>query len=216
MRGLSLVTIARSAARAAASPIGGRLRAIAIAAAAEHDEQPAARERAQRAQRARERVGRVRVVDEHQHVARIGHALEAPGRAVAPSQGLARSRDESTPRASAAAERDQQVLEVVGAEQRALELRASPAGVASSARMPARATTLKLRARLAALRGASPGIVQRSTDTLATAAARSASARPNGSSTMITLVAGANSVNSRALALAVGLHACRGSRGGPA
>ena len=71
-----------------AQPAGDRahqrtLRAIAIAAAAEHRDQPAARQRPRRLEQVAQRVVGVRVVDDDGHfVAGAGHDLEAAGHAV--------------------------------------------------------------------------------------------------------------------------------------
>ena len=64
-RGLSEVTIATSASRAAISPISGRFAAVAVAAGAEHDDHAAVGQLARRREHVLERAGLVRVVDEH-------------------------------------------------------------------------------------------------------------------------------------------------------
>ena len=66
LRGLSEVTTATSASRRATVAHLRALAAVAVAAAAEHDQQaPAVHELAGRAQHVVERVGRVGVVDDH-------------------------------------------------------------------------------------------------------------------------------------------------------
>ena len=96
LRGLSLVTMATSASRPTASPIERALLGIAVAAAAEDADEPAraARPRTLR-EHARERVGRVRVVDEHDHVVAPGASQRSsrPGTAMARGERARRARD---------------------------------------------------------------------------------------------------------------------------
>ena len=91
VRGLSEVTMARSASRAAIAPMSGPLAAIPVAAAAEHDDQPAPSRRHQRPHRRdrpRQRVGRVGVVDQAEHAARRWpRARAAPARRAAARAG---------------------------------------------------------------------------------------------------------------------------------
>ncbi len=70
LRGLSSVTMARSALAAATRPHLGPLALVAVAAAAEHHDEPVVRRRAERVERLGERVGRVGVVDEDRRACR--------------------------------------------------------------------------------------------------------------------------------------------------
>ena len=65
------------------------LLAVAVAAAAEDADQPAAGDDARRAQDVLERVGRVRVVDEHREGLALVHGLEAPRNALRPRKRAA-------------------------------------------------------------------------------------------------------------------------------
>jgi hypothetical protein len=84
----------------------GPLGRIAIAAAAEDDDEPARRERAQRGDDPLQRVGRVGVVDDDVEAAAVGHPLDAAGDAGQPSTpalmaGCGRLRASAMPTASA-------------------------------------------------------------------------------------------------------------------
>ena len=88
-RGLSEVTITTSASRAAISPISGRLpRSRSPPAPNTHEHAAASVELARGAQHVLQRVGRVRVVDEHGEVLALVDRLEA-ARARAPALGSA-------------------------------------------------------------------------------------------------------------------------------
>ena len=95
--------------------------AVAIAAAAEDGDEPAGRERAQRAQQLLDRVGRVRVVDQHGRRARQirAHALDA-ARHLRAAGDTARDRLVRDAEADRDADRDRDVLDVELADQRDL------------------------------------------------------------------------------------------------
>ena len=78
-RGLSDVTIATSASSRCDPPHQRPLAAIAVAAGAEDDDHTPVAEVARRAQHRRERVGRVRVVDDDRERLPLVDRLEAPG-----------------------------------------------------------------------------------------------------------------------------------------
>ena len=82
LRGLSEVTIARSARSAAIRPISGRFAAVAVAAAAEDAEHAAGRQVARGAQHVLERAGLVRVVDDDGERLALVDGLEAAGDAL--------------------------------------------------------------------------------------------------------------------------------------
>ena len=92
-RGLSEVTTARSESSAAGAPHQGPLVAVAVAAAAEDRDQPSLGEPPGGAQHVLERVGRVRVVDEHARSA-------GPRRSARSGPGPARRRPAPRPPAS--------------------------------------------------------------------------------------------------------------------
>ena len=86
LRGLSEVTITRSARRRAASPISGRLARSRSPPAPNTATSRPAGELARRAQHVLERVGGVGVVHEHAEVLALVHRLEAAGHALEPGQ----------------------------------------------------------------------------------------------------------------------------------
>ncbi len=79
LRGLSSVTTSTSASRAAISPIRGRLPASRSPPGADHDDQRAGRQRAQRAQGGRDGVRLVGVVHDREEVLSGVHLLQAAG-----------------------------------------------------------------------------------------------------------------------------------------
>ncbi len=133
VRGLSDVTIARSASRAAISPIIGRLPRSRSPPQPNTTISRRGGHRAHRRDGALQPVGRVRVVDDAQHAAIVGDLLEAPrDRDV---RGAARDRVGVQPARDRHADGDRQVLEVVVADQRRVDLD-PPSGVAKVARVP--------------------------------------------------------------------------------
>ena len=123
-------------ARTAASPISGRLRAVAVAAGAEHDVHAAVGQLARGAQHVLERVGRVRVVDEHGERLALVDRLEAAGHAVAPRPAPRAAASRSTPSARAAAIARERVLDVEAARAGASDLD-RPVGRLAREREPA-------------------------------------------------------------------------------
>ena len=108
----------RSAFSAAIAPIIGRLPAIAVAAAAEHHDQPAGRIGPQRLERLGERVGLVGVVDEDRRAVASRRRVRAgPWRPCSASSAA-----NTAARLAAGRDRkpggDQRVLDLEGADQR--------------------------------------------------------------------------------------------------
>ena len=116
-RGLSVVTIARSASVGGDPAHQRPLLAVAVAARAEDDGQPAVAELPRRAQHVLERVGRVRVVDDHrERLARLDR-LEAARERRRPTRCPRRIASSSTPSARAAQTRPERVRAVEPAAQ---------------------------------------------------------------------------------------------------
>ena len=76
LRGLSSVTMTRSACLAAIAPINGALALVAVAAGAEHDDELAFDVRPQRLDGFLQRVRLVRVVDEHRRAVALADQIE--------------------------------------------------------------------------------------------------------------------------------------------
>ena len=119
-RGLSSVTMTRSASRSAASPISERLPGSRSPPHPNTHQHAAARVRAHRRERLGERVGRVRVVDDRERAVRQPVAFHAARRCAAGGERRERSVHVELPRRKHA-ERDREVLGVERADQRRTE-----------------------------------------------------------------------------------------------
>ena len=203
VRGLSLVTTLTSARRATASPIGARLAASRSPPQPKtHQTRPAV-DGANGVEHARERVGRVRVVDEHGHVvARAVAALEATRRArLARRARRPRARDRA-PSACAMPSATSRFSRLCAPDEARRE--AHVAGRRAHDRPRARRVEADVAGR--DLRVRRRGVRPRADAHERRLHPPDAGRRPNASSTFRTAAPGPSSVKRRALVVGVRLH----------